>query len=252
MGAQQAQAQGAEPSLELAVYHRETGKPLGHDVTIQSTILQAPPEADIPDYRDERDHYFAISGHVNRDYYRELTTFMQISTFVRPLSLALHNSSSVSAHDVRLVFEIEDVDNRFLFMDEHQLPRAPKARNDLMFVQPPAMSAMDYDVDVSRTGTTWRIQCLFGKIQPRDTVRLSSDLYVGSRESGLVSVDGKLYADNIGHPVPARLDLTFETRTKEASLEDIERMEYERFAQTPEGKRLLAEAQESGGEDGKT
>lgn len=252
MGAQQVQAHGVEPSLELGLFERETGRMLGHELAIQSTLLQAPPESDIPDYRENRDLYSSIAGSLNRDYYRELTRFTQIVNFVRPLSLALRNSSSVSAHDVRMIFEIEDVENRLLFMDEHQFPRAPKARYDLMFVPPPVLSAVECDVDVSRVGSTWRIQCLFGKIQPHDTVKLSSDLYVGSMESGLVSLDGKLYADNIGHPVPARLDLTIETRTKEASLEDIERLEYERFAQTPEGKRLLAEARDSGGEDGKT
>lgn len=252
MGAQQMQAHGAEPSLELGLFERETGRMLGHELAVQSTLLQAPPESDIPDYRESPDLYSSIAGSLNRDYYRELTRFTQIVNFVRPLSLAVHNSSSVSAHDVRLVFEIEDVENKFLFMDEHDLPRPPKRRTDFPFVRPPVMRALDCDVDVSRTGTTWRIQCLFAKIQPRDTVRLSSDLYVGSMESGLVSLDGKLYADNIGHPVPARLDLTFEARTKEASLEDIERLEYERFSQTPEGKRLLADAQDSGGEDGTT
>lgn len=98
--------------------------------------------------------------------------------------------------------------------------------------------------DVSRAGTTWTIGCRFGKIQPHDTIKLANNLYAASTVNGPFPLEGKIYADNISRPVAVRLALNFTEESRAVSLDEIERLEFERFAATPEGKRLLAEAQE--------
>lgn len=243
MGAQQIQAHGIEPSFELDIFDRETGETLGHEITIGSTVLHVPPKNEIPDY-SEGHPMFSVTLHVNRDYYRELTRFMQIVSLASPVSFALRNASTVSAHDVRMIFEIEDPEDRYVFMEDREMPEPPKSRDPILFQRNYIPNVTGSDIDVTRTGNRWRIECRFGKIQPHDTARLSDDLYAGAYQGGTLTVDARIYADNISRPLPARFDLHFDVEQRTVSLEDIKRLEYERLIATPEGERLIAEAQD--------
>jgi len=107
MGADQAAPHGAEPSFTLALIERKTGKSLSEKIELRSLWLEFPKEKDIPDYEEERDMFMSHIG-TNRDYYRDLAKFNQTINFFQPVTLAIQNTSGVTAHDVRLVFELDD------------------------------------------------------------------------------------------------------------------------------------------------
>ena len=69
----------------------------------------------------------------------------------------------------------------------------------------------------------------------------TDDLYVGARESGILSIEALIYADNISSPRPVRFALNFEADSRTVSLDEIEEIEQQRFFSTEEGKKLLTQ-----------
>ncbi len=246
MGAGQPGAGAPEPSLSVALFDRDTGKSFGDQVRLRSTLLHVPPAKEIPDY-DAGGALSASLVPVNASYYRQLATFTQIRQFVQPVSLAMTNTGTVSGQDVRLVFAIEDPDNKYLFMDDADYPAPPVQQR--AFGGFARMPSLNSDIAVERVADTWRVECSFGKIQPQDTVRLSDDLYAGARESGALEIEAQIFADNLSRPRTVRLTLRFEADERVVSLDDIEDMEQERFFSTPEGRALLEETEEADGRD---
>ena len=237
MGADRATVQGEEPRFSLDLFDRETGQSYGETHSLRCTLLEVPLKKDIPDY-EERDGGFLQMHGVNRHYYRDLVKFTAANDFLRPVSIALQNKSSVVANDVRLLIEVEDTDGEIEFIEESDLPREPVSRDIFPYHRIPEINFRP-DIEVTRKGNKWIIECSFGKVQPKQTARLSDDLYVGKKSSGEVTIDGKIYADNLSAPAPIRFTLHFETETHAASLEQIEEMEMRRFLSTPEGKKYL-------------
>jgi hypothetical protein len=114
MGADQIITQGIEPSFNLNLHGPKTGAVIDGPVNIESTWLDVPAEQDIPDHVSNN-HMLARVIHTNRSYYRELARFTQLRVFLHPIRIALTNESSVSAHDVRLVIEVDDSDGKHVF-----------------------------------------------------------------------------------------------------------------------------------------
>lgn len=239
MGAERAIVQGQEPRFSLDLFDRTTGETYGEAHSLQCTLLDVPLEKDIPDY-EERDGGFLQLHGINRDYYRDLVRFTEANHFFSPVSIALQNKSSVVANDVRLVIEVKDTDGDIEFIEESDLPQEPVARDPLFHHRIPQVNFRP-DIEVTRKGDMWTIECSFAKLQPQQTARLSDDLYVGKKTSGEVTIDGMIYADNLSAPAPVRFTLHFETKSQTASLKQIEEMEMQRFLSTPEGKKYLEE-----------
>jgi hypothetical protein len=237
MGADGAIVQGQEPRFSLELLDRETGQSYGEAPSFKCTLLDVPPAKDIPDY-SESNGRFLVSHGVNRDYYRDLVKFTAANQFLRSVSIALQNKSSVVANDVRLLIEVEDTDGDIEFIEESDLPREPVA-HDLLFHHHIPQVNVHPNIEVTKKGDKWIIECSFGKLQPQHTARLSDNLYVGMKTSGDLTLDGTIYADNLSAPAPVRFTLHFETATRPASLDQIKEMETQRFLSTPEGKKLL-------------
>ena len=187
---------------------------------------------------------------INSAYYRELAAFTQTSHLMRPLSLAIENAGVVSAHDVRLVFSLEDSNVKYVFMEEADIPEPPDSQHEIYsFAQNLPVLGRD-NVTVEHIAGTWRVECKFGKIQPQETARLAEDLYVGARRSGTLEIEAQIFADNLSQPRPARFSLQFDVDEREISLDEIKEMEQARFFSTPEGRKMLAEVREDSDYEG--
>ena len=242
MGADRHVAAAPEPSLSLSLFDRGTQKTLERQVSLRTTLLHVPPESDIPDYSERP--MVAQLININSAYYRELAAFTQTLHLMRPLSFAIENAGAVSAHDVRLIFSVEDPDDEYVFMEVADIPGPPDSQHGIYSFAQNLPALGGEDVTVEHIAGTWRVECNFGKIQPQETARLSEDLYVGARRSGTLEINAQIFADNLSQPRPARFSLQFDVDEREVSLDEIKEMERERFFSTSEGRKVLAEMRE--------
>ncbi len=251
MGADQFLAQTAEPRLDFSFVDSESSQMLGNTIELKCLALRAPEKDDIPDY-SESDSSLYLHGFVNDDYYRELVDFMRAIHLLRKLSFAITNSGDVLASDVRLVVEIDDLAKTLRLCRDDQMPQPPQPRMGGPFGYPGYLNdtVTPDDLDVKRTNAGWRIECRFGKIQPKDTVYFGWNIYIGSYESQNTALNMKIFADNLSQPVAMQSQITFAVEDRNVELEDIEKMEFERFRNTPEGQELLKGEAKSSEVDG--
>ena len=252
MGADQIASQALEPVLTFSACDRATGQLLGTTLELKCVALELPAPEMIADYSEGSGELLQLSSwHVNKDYFRELAKFISLRSLLRRVSFSVSNSGEVTAHDVRVTFDVPDASNVLCFMEHSEVPDSPRTRSDFIatrihnFVRP----SMKSRVEVQRMGDAWHIECFFDKVQPKGTARLAEDLYVGSLNSMQLSVETKIFADNLSRPLNGPLQFRFEVEKREASMEDVKRLEFERYSQTPEGREELQGVQTEGEEE---
>ena len=201
-----------QPSLELDIIERGTRRSLGTRLTVdEPTWLEVPPAEDIPDYQPIRDTFsmFGLHGD-NAGFFREVASYMAAIRLFR-VTLALRNTAGTAAHDVRVVFEIPDEEQRYRFMAASDMPDEPRRRvGPDSFRHTKSVFSNQLGVEVHREGREWRVECRFGKIQPGAAVRLEEDVLVGARDPGQLDVDGVVYADNLRAPSSVSFCLDFQ------------------------------------------
>ena len=148
MGADRPVASAREPSLTLSVFERGTGQLLGDEMALRSTVLRVPPKKDIPNLTGRG--YVSLIP-INSDYYRELAAFTRITQLMKPVSFAVMNRGGVSAHDVRLVFEVDDPGDRYVFEDASNFPEPPERQHEIRPLKDVLSARTKYDVSVERT-----------------------------------------------------------------------------------------------------
>lgn len=229
MGQEDSRPQQTEPELSFQFFNRKSGEQYGSQVSVTCTWINMPPPAKIPDYpiRKKTNYLtdFADLNSINpwnRNYLREMAKFRQVKAFLQPVSLSILNSSSVIAKDVRLIMEVEEESRQYYFSTEEKMPSKPTSTHNFLNQVPQIdLGSIGSGIDVSRTGKKWRIEIRFRKIQAGDTVWLNEDLFVGSRHEGIVPINAKLFADNLGNPREIEVGIRIQSRSQTFSLEDL-------------------------------
>lgn len=218
-----------QPMVRLHLIERGTGKALGDRVVVdQSTWFEVPPQEELPDFHPGepvgtgRIRFVAHDPTANPDFYRELAAYVQTEACFR-VSLELENSSGEVIHDARLAIELADPDRLYELLGSEDRPRMPERNVSLTRVR--AVGRMGpSDVFVSREGELWKIECRFGKVQPRARVRLEEDLLIGSRSAQEVEVRGRVYGDNIVTPIPVGFILHFSSGLRRLTGKEIKEL----------------------------
>ena len=217
-----------QPELSFGFFNRKSGEQYGPQVSVTCTWIDMPSHSEIPDYPVVRKEG-GLGGfgpmhstlYRNHNYLRELADFTQIRAFLQPVSMSIFNSSSVTANDVRLVMEVQKETEEYYFMTKEDLPEQPAtSHNPFPMPQKFNFSTVSY-IDVSRPGRKWRIEVRFNKVQAGDTVQLDEDLYVASRRDGIVPVNARLFADNLGNPREIEVAIEIKPRNQSFSLADL-------------------------------
>ena len=158
----------------------------------------------------------------NSDFLREVGAYLETETCFA-VSLEMRNTGSVVIRDARLALELSDPERQYELLASHDRPVRPYSRTMLSSLMQPSAGAHS-DVWVVREGPNWKVQCDFGKVQPRATVRLTEDVLIGSRTVGDVTIRGMVYADNINDPIPVRIQLSFRLDSRPITVEEIKRI----------------------------
>ena len=181
---------------------------------------------EIPDYRPSTGfrignvEFVNSSPDVNADYLRDVAAYLRMEPHF-PVSLEIRNTAGTVIRDAILAIELNDPEGRYeLFTPEK---RSQKPSPNKLFPAHSIGSIFDKsDVFVNKEGETWKIKCVFGKIQPGATVRLQDDLLIGCRDAEETEICGMVYADNISIPIPIRIHLSFEVERRSLTIGDIE------------------------------
>ena len=218
-----------QPTVTLHLVERGTGEALGDRVVVdQSTWFEVPPKEKLPDFRPGepvgtgRVRFVAHDLNANSAFYRELAAFVQ-SAACFPAALELENSSRAVIHDARLEIELADPDRLYELLGSEDRPRMPD-RNMMVSLTRAAGGMAPGDVFVRREGDVWKVECRFGKIQPRARVRLEEDLLVGSRSAQEVEIRGRVYGDNIVTPIPVGFILHFSSGLRRLTVQEIKEL----------------------------
>ena len=216
-----------QPSVELYLVDRSTGANLGDHVSIDhGTWYNIPISEEIPDYRPHSGfrmgnvEFMTNDLHVNVNFLREVAVYLHAEAYF-PVSLEVRNTAGTVIRDVILEIKLNDPEGRYELLTSQNRPHKPSS-SMLEFAHNFRSIFEKDDVFVGKEGETWKVKCIFGKIQPGATLRLQDDLLISCRDAKDTEIIGMIYADNISNPIPIRINLSFQIGSQSLTIEDIE------------------------------
>ena len=195
--------------IELADLKRRVT--LGTSVKLDTINHEQHNRADYPEERSEdRGFLSSISNDVNENYWRELADYTLATRSLAAIGLAATNKSAELARKVRL--EISQAKDSGVRLVE-DLPDFPRHNRTAFFVPPVSLHSMINPPKGALTlldhNDRWTLTIDFGDIQPKATSWAANPLYVSANSAGSYSLAVKIYADNLGEPQEAEIQLDF-------------------------------------------
>ena len=211
------------PILQLQFADMPQRRLTGDTKAIRATYFSIGNIEAIPDYREGTSFEpVRLLSRTNTNYLRELISYDFAQRLCSALQFAITNSGSVAAMDVHVEIIVQ-LPNIVLF-DEDSWPKEPEPRTDPFDMHSLSLFRMKGDdyITVQRLPDCSSIVKIWtSKIQPGETKWIESSLYLGSRASGDIVLDGKIRADNIPTPQLARLKVTCTTEHCERTWSEI-------------------------------
>jgi len=192
---------------------------------------QIPMDADFRDYG----RYNQIAGtnmqvlvpdyNTKRDYYREWAKYRQASSRVARFKISVKNSGSITARDVKVVFDIEDEEKILIVREMYEPPHEPftteVAQGTFYREMVNKRKNKDPDISVKSTSKGWRVTFYLGKIQPQDMINTVDYFYFGSLTSKSVQVFAQIFSDDLPEPKKEMLEIRFEVEDRVYSVDEI-------------------------------
>lgn len=189
------------PTLDLQFADANERRLQGTNLSITSTVLHTP--KNIPDYGIAIDFL-----EFNRNYYREFITHATFDQLTKPIGLAITNTSSTTAHDVRVTLTMPDPKKKVTIA-----LNAPPLPEQLTPDKPKQKPTPSRTIELERTSNAWHLTATFPKVQPHATQYLRHAVYIGARTTMTLNITAIIHADNL--PTPITADLTIDlTNTK--------------------------------------
>jgi len=209
---------------------------------VESLVLTVPPKKDIPDLVESGREMFGVQMYsTNRDYYRELVDYTRVANLVTPIYLAIENSGSGIATDVRVQIRLSDVAGSAFAIDTYDYPEVPEARSSYLF-----STARSYpiefpsdEVTVQSVRDAWLIEARADKVQAKATYWFHDPLYIGNTVSGELQLELTTFSDQLSDPVEQILTIGVSTTEKIVDLDGIKALEAKRFRESPEFRRIM-------------
>jgi hypothetical protein len=212
----------ARPELTVVFADAMNRQVIGETVDLNCTFVEIEGASDLPDYEESSSPYLPSTLYqVNRDYFRDLASFIVAGDLARPIQFAIRNASSTSALDVRVELFVRS--SSALLFDHDSWPDEPEARNYGLLTGGMARLTHDppLDVAVKRLADAWVIDLFAEKVQPHSTAWLKDKLYIGSKATEELRLEGKISADNLAAPQSVSLVAKCTTDHQPMSLETL-------------------------------
>lgn len=220
MGAVQV-AETARPELLLCFVDVESREELGTNVEIEVVNLDLPDEGSIPDYGTSGIGPFGSIPRpfANRDFYRDLAKYLDHRSSVCEIPLLVANVGSVPAIDIALRARIDDPLSLVRLLDERDREEQPTTSWYPGIVSMPFSHAQER-YRIERTGDSWALERIIGKVQPKAQLIIRG-LLLGASGDTDITIAVKLFADNLPDPVTQDLHVSVKTSREPVTLDEL-------------------------------
>jgi hypothetical protein len=192
---------------------------LGKATTLDTIAYSVPRNDEIPDF-DPATGHLSISTGRNRDFFRDLACYLRDFFRVKPLRLAVTNVGNTIAHDVRVEAHMSGFG--LIVVDEYDLPSVPVRETPVFDPRSSIRPSLNTDLYFERVrDDDWRIIGEFGKCQPKQTVYTGNMLYVGAYTSAEFTLDSRMFADELPHPIETNMCVNISVDRRDVSLEQL-------------------------------
>ena len=209
-----------QPILEFDFVEVEGRHKLGNCVEVSSTVFDIPDEDEIPLYGKGAGTSFAVFSDPfeNRNYYRDVSVYLRDFMFVRPIGLAVTNTSTVVAHGVLLSLELGPTAG-LCVLDDSAKPEFP-SKSQISRIHKPSMPR-ERRIDVSPLGGAVEVRLEFEAIQPGVTIWSENVFHIGAREAMTVLANAKISAHNLPTPIALDAKITINVSRRRVEVSDI-------------------------------
>ena len=146
--------------------------------------------------------------HANRRYSQQLISFTFNSEFFTSLGLSINNDSGAVARRLRFAGSIVKSPGIEI---RGWLPSAPSRS---LYGALPIEVMPEVPIRLKEYGDRWDVIIDFGDIRPHERAYTTGVIQVGSRESKVARLEGKILGDNIPVPIACALEIHFETEQR--------------------------------------
>jgi len=211
----------AEPVVEMEFANIAIRKRLGTNVQLESHAFDVPNPERIPLFGFNSSYFDTTDMIRNRNYYRDVATYLRDTVFLCPLGLAVTNPSPNVAEEVTVSLELDTVRGISVLDERDKMPFPSK-------YQTPAINLAGHHtgrrVDVTRYGDIFEVRAELGAVQPGTTKWSAESFYLGARQS--VSVDARvtISANNLRVPLSVTARIAILATSKQIEADEIIRV----------------------------
>lgn len=239
-----------QPNVQLLFADPEQRAALPEVPILPSCTLILSGDHPIPDYSGQASNASKITASLlsmsmahpyNRDYYRELVRYIQLTEFFSPLYLALRNAGDVTAYDVRVELIIPGSDSGISALDRYRFPSPPTREYSPLetYLRAPGEQRPEFQIKVRTLGDKWLVETRADKVQPNTVHWIRDAFFLGAKKPTDVLIDAVVTADNISSPLCQVLRVKIAAERREVTLDNIVEIWHERFRASPEYRRYL-------------
>ncbi|MHC1623503.1 MAG: AlbA family DNA-binding domain-containing protein [Candidatus Methanospirareceae archaeon] len=218
MGSSEPPGPAFTPTLDLQFYDKRKDQMLGNRLELHTVNIELPQQYEIPEYGTYTGGLLPISvPTANKNYYKDYARYLQVSSHVGRVELAVENRSSVTALDVRVEATVVDQGLNCTVLDATEIPSKPSAGWEPYL----AKLAINPDIHVERLSDKWLITSFLGKIQPKAKVHTRTGLFLGAYTKQEITIKADVFADNLPAPLKFTLTAHIIPARKNVTLEDL-------------------------------
>lgn len=226
------------PALYFEFADRKKRLPMGNSLMLEAIYLDIPTRNQIPRYHEERSNDpFGIASfsmpHADPDYYKDMVLYYHVLKKSTELAFLLRNDSSSVVTDIRVELYVPKKEGVFSFFEANRFPSYPRSHfNPLQNIKPLAVQLSDAkkrkSIELQDLGDSFRIEIMFEKAQPKQTIYSSEVIYLASNQSFSEKIIATIYADNVPAPIKQELTVSCDVTRRDGSLEQIEKIHQEK------------------------
>lgn len=214
---------GAQPILEVEFANLPERKKLGTTVVVESRAMEVPDRQNIPLYGPAPKTVFGTSlddmdNFRNRDYYRDIATYIRDRSLLCPLGVVVANASPTVAEEVCVTLEL-DATGGLVILDESDAPSKPST-NTMPTIRPASLQRGQC-VHARRYGNNYEVRIQIGTVQPGTTQWSHEPFYIGALHPMTAVARVQISANNLRTPITLRTEIEIQVKRVHVSVEDV-------------------------------
>ncbi|WP_164091362.1 DUF4062 domain-containing protein [Comamonas thiooxydans] len=190
-----------------------TGADLGVAADVETTFLNISNFEKVPDYSPaaENEKTEALGkwdqvlftslrkSELNKNYYRQRVTNLVVRGFFSPIRFWLKNAGGIGARDVYIDLRFQCDSDSFVIARKASLPSSAPSATTSGFLLAEVHPNSPEEV-MKKQGNIWNSHMDISALQPQRELSPDVELMIGAKESCIVNIQAKIFADSLPEP----------------------------------------------------